>query len=66
MDNKQLTPVQQEIASFFSPVEINTLKRQFKSIFKSAAFESDIAQNSEGKDALCSFYQLIEILDNNG
>ncbi len=66
MSKPQLSEAQkQELLDFFT-LECSALRRQLKLIFKIAAFESDIAANQGGKNALFSLYHIIEIIDENG
>lgn len=65
MSNQQLTPIQEKLINFFSPVEIDSIRRHLKEVFKVAAFESEIAKNDGGQNALYTLYHIIEILEDN-
>ena len=59
----QLTEAQRELLNFLSPVEVAGIHQQMKDIFRVAAFESEIAKQEGGKDALFSLWYLIELLE---
>jgi hypothetical protein len=59
----QLTEAQLALLEFFCPVEIDGKHAQFKSIFRTVAFESEMAENVGGKNALFSLWYLIELLE---
>lgn len=63
MSTQTLTPAQQELLSFFSPLELPSIHRQLKDVFRVAAFESDIASNDGGKNSLFTLYHIIELVE---
>ena len=63
MPNQLTEAQQQELLRLFAPTELPGVRRHLKEIFRVAAFESEIALNDGGKDALFTLYHLIEIID---
>ena len=59
----KLSPAQQNFLDFFSKVETPIIHRQLKDVFRVAAFESDIAIQEGGKNALFTLWYIIELIE---
>ena len=62
-NTEKLTPTQQKLFDFLSPIEIPGIHRRLKQVFRAANFDSDISENVDGKDALFTLYMFIELID---
>ncbi len=56
--SKPLTPAQQEILDFLSPIEAPVLHKHLKEVYRSAAFETDTPRQS-----LFALWYLIELIE---
>lgn len=62
--NNQLTPAQQELLDFLSPVELPGIYANLKQVFRAVAFESDLIENKDAKNQLFTIWYLTELIGN--
>lgn len=63
MSNKDLTPAQLNLVKFFSPVDASFIARHLRKCFECATFESEIAEEQGGRDALFRLYHIAELAE---
>lgn len=57
-----LTPAQERLINYVSANEIPTIKQHLNFVFQAATFESELAAEPKGREALFTLYAIMEAL----